>query len=123
MSVDRARITFGPEAMSRFNHIIEDVSLNLVDDGLTAELVKSDEMRRKLAKRLLGFARLWWTDTQIKQLLLRTLRNQISAARQNQTAAGVETGAENVEQDADAWRAMQCLTLAVLMRCCIGDKI
>lgn len=111
MSVDRARIAFGPEALSRFNQIIEEVSLNLVDDGLAAELVKSDEMRRKLAKRLLGFARLWWTDTQIKQLLLRTLRNQISAARQNQTAAGVETGAENVEQDADAWRAMQCLTL------------
>ena len=101
MAVNRARIAFGPEALSRFNLIIEEVSLNLVDDGLAAELVKSDEMRRKLAKRLLGFARLWWTDTQIKQLLLRTLRNQFSAARQNQTAAGVETGAENVEQDAD----------------------
>lgn len=88
MAVNRARIAFGPEALSRFNLIIEEVSLNLVDDGLAAELVKSDEMRRKLAKRLLGFARLWWTDTQIKQLLLRTLRNQISAARQNQTAAG-----------------------------------
>ncbi|MGI8853884.1 MAG: hypothetical protein ACR2GC_11480 [Methyloceanibacter sp.] len=99
MAVDRARIAFGPEALSRFNLIIEEVSLNLVDDGLAAELVKSDEMRRKLAKRLLGFARLWWTDTQIKQLLLRTLRNQFSAARQ--TAAGVETGAENVKQDAD----------------------
>jgi hypothetical protein len=35
MSVERARITFGPEALSRFNQIIEEVSLNLVDDGLT----------------------------------------------------------------------------------------
>jgi hypothetical protein len=87
MSVDRARTAFGPEALSRFNQIIEEVSLNLVDDGLAAELVKSDEMRRKLAIRLLGFARLWWTDTQIKQLLLRTLRNQISAS-QNQTRRG-----------------------------------
>ena len=51
-------IAFGPEALSRFNQIIEEVSLNLVDDGLAAELVKSDEMRRKLANRLLGFARL-----------------------------------------------------------------
>ena len=101
MAVERARIAFGPEALSRFDQIIEGVSLNLVDDGLAAELVKSGEMRRKLAKKLLGFARLWWTDTQIKQLLLRTLRNQFSAARQNQTAAGVETGAEKVEQDAD----------------------
>lgn len=108
MSVDRARIAFGPEALSRFNQIIEEVSLNLVDDGLADELVKSHEMRRKLAIRLLGFARLWWTDTQIKQLLLRTLRNQISASRQNQTAAGVETRAENLEQDRDGWWAMRC---------------
>ena len=43
--------------------------------------------------------------------MLRTLRNQISAARQNQTAVGVEIGDENVEQDADAWWAIQCLTL------------
>ena len=28
MAVDRARIAFGPEAMSRFNQIIEEVSLN-----------------------------------------------------------------------------------------------
>ena len=88
MSVDRARTALGPEALSRFNQIIEEVSLNLVDDGLAAELVKSDEMRRKLAIMLLGFARLWWTDTQIKQLLLRALRNQISASRRHQTAAG-----------------------------------
>ena len=45
-------------------------------------------MRRKLAQRLLGFASHWWTDSQIKQLLLRTLRNQISASRQHRTAAG-----------------------------------
>jgi len=107
MSVDRARIAFSPEALSRFNQIIEEVSLNLIDDGLAAELVRSDQMRSKLAKKLLGFARLWWTDTQIKQLLLRTLRNHISASRQNQTAAGMETRAENVEQDTDGWWAMQ----------------
>jgi hypothetical protein len=46
MSVDRARIAFGPEALSRFNQIIEEVSLNLVDDGLVAEQVRSDEVRR-----------------------------------------------------------------------------
>ena len=107
MSVDRARTAFGPEALSRFNQIIEEVSLNLVDDGLAAELVKSDEMRRKLAIRLLGFARLWWTDTQIKQLLLRTLRNQISAS-QNQTRRGGETRAENLGQDRDGGWAMRC---------------
>lgn len=112
MALDRARIAFGPEALSRFNQIIEEVSLNLVDDGLAAELVKSDEMRSKLAKKLLRFARFWWTDTQIKQLLLRTLRNQISADRQKQTAAGWGPGAENVAQDADdCGDAVPCLGL------------
>ena len=43
MAVDRVRIAFGPEAMSRFGQITEEVSLNLIDDGLTAELVRSDE--------------------------------------------------------------------------------
>jgi len=42
MSVDRARIAFGPEAFQ----IIEEVSLNLVDDGLVAEQMRSDEVRR-----------------------------------------------------------------------------
>ena len=81
MMINDARIAFGPAALSRFTQIIEEVTVDLVGDGLAAELVRSDEMRRKLAQRLLGFARLWWTDTQIKQLLLRTVRNQISVSR------------------------------------------
>jgi len=92
MAVDKVRIAFGPEAMSRFSQILEEVSLNLIDDGLTAELVRSDEMRRKLAHRLIDFASHWWTDTQIKQLLLRALRNQISVSRRHQTAAGKGLG-------------------------------
>ena len=81
MASDRARIAFGPEALSRFTQIIEEVTLDLVDDGLPAELMRSEEMRTRLAKRLLSFAYSWWTDTQIKQLLLRGLRNEISASR------------------------------------------
>ena len=37
--------------------------------------------KTRLAQRLFGIARFWWTDTQIKQLLLRTLRNEASASR------------------------------------------
>ena len=99
MAVHKVRIAFGPEAMSRFSQIIEEVSLNLINDGLTAELVRSDEMRRKLAQRLLGFASHWWTDTQIKQLLLRALRNQISASRWHQTAAENDGTGTNCLQD------------------------
>jgi hypothetical protein len=95
MPFDRARIAFGPEALSRFTQIIEEVTVDLVDDGLPAELMRSEEMRTRLAQRLLSFAHSWWTDTQIKQLLLRGLRNEmISASSTYATVAGVETGAD-----------------------------
>ena len=94
MPFHRARIAFGPEALSRFTQIIEEVMVDLLDDGLPAELVRSEEMRTRLAQRLLSFAHSWWTDTQIKQLLLRGLRNEISACSTYATVAGVETGAD-----------------------------
>jgi hypothetical protein len=75
MAFIRDRIAFGPEALSRFTQIIEEVASELVGDGVPAE------MRTRLAQRLLRLARFWWTDTQIKQLLLRTLRNEASASR------------------------------------------
>ena len=54
MPFDRARIAFGPEALSRFTQIIEEVTVDLVDDGLPVELMRSDEMRTRLAQRLLA---------------------------------------------------------------------
>jgi hypothetical protein len=81
MAFDRMRIAFGPEALSRFTQIIEEVASELVGDGVPAAQVRSTEMRTRLAQRLLGLARGWWTDTQIKQLLLRKLRNEARFAR------------------------------------------
>jgi hypothetical protein len=72
------RIAFGPKALSRFTNILEEVAVELGDDGI---LMRSTEMRTRLAQRLLRLARFWWTDTQIKQLLLRALRNEASASR------------------------------------------
>jgi hypothetical protein len=93
MPFERARIAFGPEALSRFTQIIEEVTVDLLDDSLPAELMRSEEMRTRLAQRLLSFAHSWWTDTQIKQLLLRALRNELSATRTYATASGFETSA------------------------------
>ena len=62
--------------------------MDLVEDGLPVELMRSEEMRKRLAQRLLSFAHSWWTDTQIKQLLLRGLRNEISASSTYATVAG-----------------------------------
>ena len=88
MTFDTARITFGPEALSRFTRILEEVTVDLIEDGLPVELMRSEEMRTRLAQRLLNFAHSWWTDTQIKQLLLRALRNEISASGTYATVAG-----------------------------------
>ena len=71
------RIVFGPKALSRFTYIVDEVALELGDNGV----LRSTEMRTRLAQRLLRLARFWWTDTQIKQLLLRALRNEASASR------------------------------------------
>lgn len=81
MAFIRGRIAFGPKALSRFTQIIEEVAVDLVDDGVPPAQVRSTEMRKRLAQTLLGLARFWWTDTQIKQLLLRKLRNEASASR------------------------------------------
>ena len=72
------RIAFGPKALSRFTNIIKEVAVELGEDGV---MLRSTEMRTRLAQRLFGIARFWWTDTQIKQLLLRALRNEASASR------------------------------------------
>ena len=80
MALHRARSAFGPEALSRFTQILEEVTLDLIGDGVPVELMRSKEMRSRLAQQLLAFAGSWWTDTQIKQLLLRTSRNRTSAS-------------------------------------------
>ena len=81
MTIQDSRIAFGPEALSRFTQIIEEVTVDLVGDGLSAKLLRSDGMRTKLALRLLSFAHSGCTDTQIKKRLLRVSRNEISASR------------------------------------------
>src|SRR6187401_1658619 len=66
------RIAFGPKALSRFTHMVEEVGVELGENGV----LRSTEMRTRLAQKLFGLARFWWTDTQIKQLLLRALRKR-----------------------------------------------
>jgi hypothetical protein len=102
MPSDKERIAFGPEALSRFTQIIEEVTVDLLDDGVPVELMRSEAMRTRLAQRLLSFAHSWWTDTQIKQLLLRGLRNEISATRTYATVSGVETSAAETACTSDS---------------------
>lgn len=87
LAFDKARTAFGPEALSRLAQILEEVTVDLVGDGVPIEQMRSAEMRTRLAQRVLGIAGSWWTDTQIKQLLLRAMRNEISASRVYATLA------------------------------------
>lgn len=81
IEVDKARTAFGPEALARLTQILEEVTLDLVGDGVPVEQARSTEMRTRLAQRLLVLAGFCWTDTQIKQLLLRAMRNELAASR------------------------------------------
>jgi hypothetical protein len=71
------RIAFGPKALSRFTHIVEEVAVELGDNGV----LRIHRNAHKAGQKLFGLGRFWWTDTQIKQLLLRALRNEASASR------------------------------------------
>lgn len=112
MTIQDSRTAFGPEALSRFNQIIEEVMVELIGDGVPAALVRSIETRTRLSQMLLGFASHWWTDTQIKQLLLRALRNEISA-RKYATASGREALPESVPRGADGLRMIRSAYLGV----------
>jgi hypothetical protein len=109
MPIDKARTAFGPEALSRFTQILEEVSADLVADGLSPTVVGSNAMRTRLAQKLLSFARSRWTDTQIKQLLLRKLRNEASASRY----PAVADVAPSAEQNAEGLTAMRSAYLGV----------
>ncbi len=103
MTIQEPRTAFGPESLKRFSRMLEEVMVDLIGDGIPAVVVRSIETRTRLSQMLLSFARSWWTDTQIKQLLLRALRNEISA-RKYATASGRVALPETVPLGADGLR-------------------
>jgi hypothetical protein len=112
MTIQEPRTAFGPESLTRFSRILEEVMVDLIGDGIPAVVVRSIETRTRLSHMLLGFARSWWTDTQIKQLLLRALRNEISA-RKYATASGRTALPESIPQGGDGWQAICTAYLGV----------
>jgi hypothetical protein len=71
----------GPEVLSQFYAIFDDVWNQLVADGIAASL-NTSEIRTRLANKVLAFTLpSRWSDIQIKQLLVRAIRNE--TARKN----------------------------------------
>ena len=76
------RSAFTPEALSTFDHTMDEVCTELLADGLLSPANRdADQTRTRVARKLITFASSGWSAVQIKQLLLRTLRNEHSAAR------------------------------------------
>jgi hypothetical protein len=72
----------GPEALSAFYAMFDEAWRQLQEDGFVT-CFDTAELRTRLANKVLAFtAPSRWSDAQIKQLLLRAVRNEV--ARQDQ---------------------------------------
>jgi hypothetical protein len=70
------RSAFTPEALSTFDHTMDEVWNELLtDEVVLIPNFDAGQMRTRLAQKLITFASSGWSAVQIKQLLLRTLRN------------------------------------------------
>jgi hypothetical protein len=78
MGMTRApRSAFTPEALSTFEQTMDEVWKELLaDDAVSPSSLDAGQMRTRLARKLITFASSGWSSAQIKQLLLRTLRNE-----------------------------------------------
>ena len=71
------RFAFTPEALSTFEQTMDEVWKELrADDSISPLRRDARQLRTKLARKLIAFASSGWSPVQIKQLLLRALRNE-----------------------------------------------
>ena len=84
------RTAFNPEALSVCDQILEEVWKELLVGGvLDPRVSEAGRMRTRVAQRVLAVASSGWTDIQIKQLLLRSFRNEANC-RQRASRPSVE---------------------------------
>jgi hypothetical protein len=78
MGMTRApRSAFTPEVLSTFEQTMDEVWKELRADGAPSfSNLDVGRMRTKVAQKLIAFASSGWSAVQIKQLLLRALRNE-----------------------------------------------
>ena len=78
---------FTSEALSSFEHAMDDVLTELLADGVLSNR-DVDEARTRLAQKLMRFASSGRSVIQIRQLLSRALRNEQSSARHRMKCRG-----------------------------------
>ena len=75
------RSAFTPDALATFDETMEEVWSELLADGVLSPATPgARQTRTRLARKLITCASGGWSAVQIKQLLLRALRNERSAA-------------------------------------------
>jgi hypothetical protein len=75
-----SRRSFNPEALSQIALIVDDVLKELAQEGANVSFNMAAR-RNYVARKVFQLAHAKWTAIQIKQLLLRSVRNEISLRR------------------------------------------
>ena len=85
------RVAFNPEVLAVCDQIFEEVLKELLEGAVSVPSISEvSRMRTRVAQKVLAIASSGWTDIQIKQLLLRTFRNEANC-RQHAAAPSVES--------------------------------
>jgi hypothetical protein len=85
-----ARRSFNPEALSQIAVIVDDVWKELAVEGAYTPQ-SSAPARSFVARKVFQLAQAQWSATQIKELLLRAVRNEISILRRKHTGVPTKT--------------------------------
>jgi hypothetical protein len=82
-----SRRSFNPEALSQIALIVDDVWKELSREGVYDASLSLSAGRNYVARKVFQLAQAQWSAIQIKQLLLRALRNEISLRRREDCRA------------------------------------
>ena len=82
-----ARRSFNPEALSQIAVIVDDVWKELAIEAAYTPSQSSAPARSFVARKVFQLAQAQWSATQIKELLLRAVHNEISTLRRKDTCA------------------------------------
>ncbi|HET7447078.1 MAG TPA: hypothetical protein VFJ49_04060 [Methyloceanibacter sp.] len=82
-----SRHSFNPEALSQIALIVDEVCKELAKEGTHNPYLSATAGRTLVARKVFHLAQSQWSAIQIKQLLLRVLRNEISVRRRKKCGA------------------------------------
>jgi hypothetical protein len=81
------RRSFNPEALSQIAVIFDDVWKELALESAPSPSLGSVHAHSFVARKVFQLAQAQWSATQIKELLLRAVHNEISSLRRQDTGA------------------------------------